>query len=137
VKIHDLCLLGRHSQFQVADATHTRVSFALDLVMSVSRRATSSNGRRTRTRKANHVRMCTAFRLPSYNRRIQTYYLLSYSLTSCDCCPRAFESLNLILLYAFNTFVIMRYICVTQRFFSLARRHIYVTFLTHIRVQVD
>jgi len=46
-------------------------------------------------------------------RRVQTYYFLSYSLTSIIDNPRPFESSNLILSYAFNTFATMRHICVT------------------------
>jgi len=90
----------------------------------------------TRTQKASHVRVSTVFWLPSYSRRVQTYYLLFYFFTSCDCW--IFESLILILSYAFDTFATMRHICVTLRFVSLARRHICVTLLIiHICVQVD
>jgi len=56
-------------------------------------RTTDSGG--IRTQKASDVRVSTVFRVPSYSRRIQTYYLLFYSLTPCDWQPeslRIFES---------------------------------------------
>jgi len=91
-------------------------------------------------RKASHIHMRTAFRLPSYSRKIQTYYLLFNSFTLYDSRQpeNSFESSHLILSYAFNTFAIMRHICVIQRYVLRARRHICVTLLiTHIRVHVD
>jgi len=56
-------------------------------------RTTDSGG--IRTQKASDVRVSTVFRVPSYSRRVQTYYLLFYSLTPCDWQPeslRIFES---------------------------------------------
>jgi len=54
-------------------------------IRAAQHQATDDGG--TRTRKTSHVCISTAFRLPSYGivRRVQTYYLLSYSLTPYDC----------------------------------------------------
>jgi len=93
--------------------------------MPDSSRATSSNGWWRNTHTKGEPRTCFARRF-GYLRTVEEYRRTIFFPTPLRRViveSRAFESSNLILSYTFNMFVIIRHICVTQWFVSLARRH--------------